>query len=993
MAEIVNTAAFQSSSPATIQLPIFAPVNIITGWRITPADGIARIEGELSFNGVRHSNYSLADDGSITIAIRNVHSIEPGQYSLNASFYIIREHGEPCGNCDGTGYISDPDPDEGEPEKCPDCEGGTVIVQTSGQATASAENFLTVFPAIETAGVETVYSYELVLCKANKRELGLVEYFEMEYNPMFLQYNRLDFSIYREIVTEDGASYVNPVWNKILSDSLILMNIKVNDFTVHSEYFVIENPSISYDAMETMSFQAYSYEKIFLNNLDLSGFRDSVKALYDPRNRIGSDNLPHGMLNYIMRRKWNGIWRLRHIDGSVLARERVLSFTGNNMRFVIDTLEESFHCVFVFDNANMTFDVFERSIRMLGRNTGLTISDDAYSTKISYTEDTTGIRTRVTVFGKNQGNVAKYNPTGQLHVDDFSFYMTTEYMAQSLIDSLVRFRNLVRSRYGVFEGLVARLDAGDQSVIPQINALRVELAWENNFTPLEIRQITPFIKEETVAINTISNGRELYQFALRHLATVAFVPIQITVDVIDLFELEAHRDDWLKFRVGDFANIYRSEMGLEYKEMRLVSYRHSPTRNTLQLEFSNRDQLITKQWANNKFFYQMENIIPNIPEIDVNGIVNTVLARVPPIPPFPPIPHVPPMHEIVEEVLSHLPEGGGGEGGGGGAVHYFPHDDYETNMDALYAHLPALEGMIRECVRVRGKAVLLVRQRLSTQTQQLMGSRGDPLFWTSVTGPDARRHMTITHPAEGADQRRVMVRRVLEEEALPYEFDGDINVSLGHHNTVIMDTVPPQEEWESWPEDTLLFVHGDTDERIFEGFEAWARRVWGLTTQVQIRNHLRGPQGMQGGEGPPGPPGWPGPPGPPGWSGPPGPPGATGGMGPPGAPGTPGQQGPPGRDGTSVTINGTLNSPHNLPISGSPGDSWLIAGDLWIWAANENRWINVGHIQGPSGVDGLTPFQVARMHDPTMPMVEAEFNAALAAISSIPAFLDEIIRR
>ena len=57
-----------------------------------------------------------------------------------------------------------------------------------------------------------------------------------------------------------------------------------------------------------------------------------------------------------------------------------------------------------------------------------------------------------------------------------------------------------------------------------------------------------------------------------------------------------------------------------------------------------------------------------------------------------------------------------------------------------------------------------------------------------------------------------------------------------------------------------------------------------------------------------------------------------------------------GKDGTGVTIKGSLESTSQLPSSGSDGDAYLIAGDLWVWTGE--AWENVGRIQGPAGADG-----------------------------------------
>ena len=58
---------------------------------------------------------------------------------------------------------------------------------------------------------------------------------------------------------------------------------------------------------------------------------------------------------------------------------------------------------------------------------------------------------------------------------------------------------------------------------------------------------------------------------------------------------------------------------------------------------------------------------------------------------------------------------------------------------------------------------------------------------------------------------------------------------------------------------------------------------------------------------------------------------------------------PKGKDGTGVNILGEKPSQGDLPGSGNPGDAWLIGGDLWVWDADNNTWINVGSIQGPAG--------------------------------------------
>ena len=77
--------------------------------------------------------------------------------------------------------------------------------------------------------------------------------------------------------------------------------------------------------------------------------------------------------------------------------------------------------------------------------------------------------------------------------------------------------------------------------------------------------------------------------------------------------------------------------------------------------------------------------------------------------------------------------------------------------------------------------------------------------------------------------------------------------------------------------------------------------------------------------------------------------------GPKGDTGTTGAKGDPGADGTGVTILGSYATSAALIAAhptGSPGDAYLVAGDLYVWSATTSSWENVGSIQGPKGDKG-----------------------------------------
>lgn len=63
-----------------------------------------------------------------------------------------------------------------------------------------------------------------------------------------------------------------------------------------------------------------------------------------------------------------------------------------------------------------------------------------------------------------------------------------------------------------------------------------------------------------------------------------------------------------------------------------------------------------------------------------------------------------------------------------------------------------------------------------------------------------------------------------------------------------------------------------------------------------------------------------------------------------------------GQDGTSVNILGSYDTIADLEAehpTGSPGDGYIVGGDLYVWSANTLAWTNVGQIQGPNGKDAI----------------------------------------
>lgn len=63
-----------------------------------------------------------------------------------------------------------------------------------------------------------------------------------------------------------------------------------------------------------------------------------------------------------------------------------------------------------------------------------------------------------------------------------------------------------------------------------------------------------------------------------------------------------------------------------------------------------------------------------------------------------------------------------------------------------------------------------------------------------------------------------------------------------------------------------------------------------------------------------------------------------------------GPQGEQGETGAGLTLLGELNDQSELPVSGTRGDGYLIAGHIWTW--DGTQWLDGGEIKGPQGDQG-----------------------------------------
>ena len=267
--------------------------------------------------------------------------------------------------------------------------------------------------------------YELILCKSDKTQIGVINYEDITYDARFPTTDELSFSI----------NYGENYYDLIKGDYLVLLN--------DEKYFIIDNPEEVGDGIEIKNIHCYSLEYM-LNKKIIRSYNLVSRKLYTLSNDLDEEGYQLGVMNYI---KTLTSWKLD--TESFLAFENThtiyRSFDISEKTlfdFLINDVQPAFGCIFLFNTKTKTISV--KTIEQLQGNKGLYISEENYIKSINKQIKNDEIRTRLYCYG-NDISISDINPTGSPYIENYTFYKDTDYMSQDLINSLNAYEEYLSS--------------------------------------------------------------------------------------------------------------------------------------------------------------------------------------------------------------------------------------------------------------------------------------------------------------------------------------------------------------------------------------------------------------------------------------------------------------------------------------------------------------------------------------------------------------------
>lgn len=290
--------------------------------------------------------------------------------------------------------------------------------------------------------------YTIRLCNPNKQQICFLNQgFQQE---LSLRFNEMsEFHITIPYKT-DGEAF--PYYDRIKSKKLIL----IDDIG----YFLITTVDETDDGIvKQKTVTAYSLEtELAFKKINIF---DGTYKFYDP---INVDNTLMGKILSTSN------WTIGQIDPDLWNVYRTFEIPDSTVyEFLMNDVETSYECVFIFDSFNRTVSAY--TLKNLVKNTDIILSYDNLIQSIDINEKSDEIVTALSVYGGNNLGVSAVNPLGTNTIYDFSYFATTEWMSQDLIDAINAWEAEVSSKQTSYSNLLTQYKDKNTEIVTANSAL------------------------------------------------------------------------------------------------------------------------------------------------------------------------------------------------------------------------------------------------------------------------------------------------------------------------------------------------------------------------------------------------------------------------------------------------------------------------------------------------------------------------------------------
>ncbi len=223
-------------------------------------------------------------------------------------------------------------------------------------------------------------------------------------------------------------------------------------------YFMITDIKESNDGIKDIKTVTCQSLEVELVNKKISKFKGTYK-LYDAISP--STTLLGTLITYCPG------WTIGTVDITVGVLYRTFDVSDNNIyNFLMTDCESTYQCVFTFDTMNKQINCY--STTTATTSTDIYMDYDNLLLNMDLKQITSEVCTAMNVYGGGDLDIRTVNPLGTDTIYNFSYFMSTDWMSQSLIDALEAWDIKVNDAQIEYADLLTTLkDANDLLVTKQ----------------------------------------------------------------------------------------------------------------------------------------------------------------------------------------------------------------------------------------------------------------------------------------------------------------------------------------------------------------------------------------------------------------------------------------------------------------------------------------------------------------------------------------------
>lgn len=260
----------------------------------------------------------------------------------------------------------------------------------------------------------------ITLCNPDKTEIASVSNFKnLHIKPRFNAVSEVNFDIYSKYFDNINSE------TKTLSFYELIVKNRLLHIQGFGYFVIVQVSEINEGTTPIKSVTAYSYE--YTLNSKGANILDGTYKFYDPINP--QNTLLQKLIEIAPS------WKIGTVSSNLCNKYRTFEIPTNSLySFLMDDIEKAYECIFDFDTENKLINAY--TSEDVVKDTDISLSFHNLIKNVKIEETSKDVITCLSIHGSGDFSINEVNPLGTSNIYDFSYYLTSDWMTDSLIKAI-----------------------------------------------------------------------------------------------------------------------------------------------------------------------------------------------------------------------------------------------------------------------------------------------------------------------------------------------------------------------------------------------------------------------------------------------------------------------------------------------------------------------------------------------------------------------------